>query len=283
MRRVTARGFEVFEQAVVQASAPNPLARAGPMIAVVSGSGGCGKTFLAANLAHHLHDPSTRRTCIIDLDLQFGEVASVLRLQPRHTLADLVAACEAGDDPADILEAYTEVTSTGIHVLAGPTRLEAGDGIKATDIAAVLDAALKRFDYVIVDTPARLTEGAHVALERADQIFALATLDNPSIRNLHILLSVLDRFEVPSDRIRLVLNKVEPGVGIEVAQVRRHFPQGFSIVIPYGREVTRSVNHGAPVLAVEPGARVSKTLAGALARELPVCGVARTWRWGRRL
>jgi MinD-like ATPase involved in chromosome partitioning or flagellar assembly len=74
---------------------------------------------------------------------------------------------------------------------------------------------------------------------------------------------------VPDERVHLLLNKVERDVGIEVGEVQRYFPQGFAMVIPYGREVNRSLNLGQPVLADAPRCAVSKALAGGLAQLAP--------------
>jgi len=73
---------------------------------------------------------------------------------------------------------------------------------------------------------------------------------------------------VPTERVKLLLNKVEPDVGIDVAGVSQYFPQGFSMVIPYGREVNRSLNMGQPVLVYAPRGEVSKALAAGLGRTL---------------
>ncbi|HVF14679.1 MAG TPA: hypothetical protein VM942_08775, partial [Acidimicrobiales bacterium] len=83
------------------------------------------------------------------------------------------------------------------------------------------------------------------------------------------LLTTMAQLQVPADRVQLVLNKVEPDVGMDVAQVTRHFPQGFEIVVPYGREANRSLNAGMPVLAFAPHSDVSKALGAGLASVLP--------------
>lgn len=239
--------------------------KAGPgtVIAVVSASGGSGKTFLATNLAYHLVS-SHKRTCLIDLDLQFGELSTALRLKPRHTIYDLVAN---EPDEADLtvrLEEYLERHESGIRVLAAPDDPEHADTIEAFHIAAVIEAARSTYDYVVIDTPTALSEGVLVALEHADQIFCLATLDLPSVRNLGVMMTTLKKLKVPVERVSLLLNKVEPDVGIDVARVEQYFPQGFSMIIPYGREVNRSLNMGQPVLAYAPRGEVSKALASGL-------------------
>jgi pilus assembly protein CpaE len=236
----------------------------GTVIAVVSASGGSGKTFLATNLAYHLQSESQRQTCLVDLDLQFGELSTALRLKPRLTIHDLLAHEGDGEDFAARLEEHVERHESGIRVLAAPDDPEQADGIDAYQVANVIDAARSKFEFVVIDTPTALSEAVLVALEQADQIFVLATLDLPSVRNLGIMLTTLKKLKVPSDRVSLLLNKVEPDVGIDVARVEQYFPQGFSMVIPYGREVNRSLNMGQPVLAYAPRGEVSKALAAGL-------------------
>jgi len=232
----------------------------GLMIAVVSASGGSGKTFLATNLAYYLQSESKKQVCLIDLDLQFGELSTALRLRPRATIHDLIAHDGNDAELGQRLDEYLEVHESGFHVLAAPEDPAQADAVEAGDVARVLNVARGRFDYTVVDTPTALSEAVLVALEQADQIFVLATLDLPSVRNLGVMLSTLKKLKVPTERISLLLNKVEPDVGIDVERVEQYFPQGFSMVIPYGREVNRSLNMGQPVLAYAPRGEVSKAL-----------------------
>lgn len=243
----------------------------GTVFAVVSATGGCGKTFLATNLAYHLQRQPEKRTCLIDLDLQFGELATALRLRPKHTIHDLLNA-EGDDDLARRLEAHLEPHESGIRLLAAPEEPAQADAIDAADVSRIIEAARSCYDHVIVDTPAALGESVLVAVEQADQIFALATLDLPSVRNLGVMLTTLKKLNVPPERIKLLLNKVEPDVGIDVERVEQYFPQGFSMVVPYGREVNRSLNMGQPVLAYAPRGEVSKSLVAGLERALVAAG-----------
>ncbi len=236
----------------------------GIVVAVVSASGGSGKTFLATNLAFHLQSQAKKQVCLVDLDLQFGELSTALRLRPRATIHDLISHEGGETDLGARFDDYLEAHESGFKVLSAPEDPAQADGIEAGDVARVLEAARSRFDYVIVDTPTALSEAVLVALEQADQIFVLATLDLPSVRNLGVMLATLKKLKVPSERIRLLLNKVEPDVGIDVERVEQYFPQGFSMVIPYGREVNRSLNMGQPVLAYAPRGDVSKVLASGL-------------------
>ncbi|HSH22878.1 MAG TPA: AAA family ATPase, partial [Acidimicrobiales bacterium] len=98
-----------------QAKAP------GQVFTVASATGGCGKTFMATNLAYFLARHSGKRVCVVDLDLQFGEVSTALRLKPRYTIYD--ALQREDNDDADLAEHFEEYLvghQTGIHVLAAP-------------------------------------------------------------------------------------------------------------------------------------------------------------------
>jgi len=278
------QALEVRWGALGEADGDGPgQGKVGEVIAVVSATGGCGKTFLATNIAYHLHARHHQKVCLIDLDLQFGELSTALRIKPTLTIVDLLAH-EDGKDLATRVQEHMQIHRTGIPVLAAPDRPVEADGIDAADIGRVIDAARRRFDYVIVDTPPSLSDAVLVTLEYADRVFALATLDLPSVRNLGLLLDTMQQLKVPSDRVQLVLNKVESDVGMDVAQVTRYFPQGFEIVIPYGKDVNRALNMGMPVLAHAPGSPVSKTLGVGLDRLLPVAGEAAAphRRLGRR-
>ncbi|HEY4377808.1 MAG TPA: AAA family ATPase, partial [Acidimicrobiales bacterium] len=247
-----------------------PAVALAKVVTIASASGGCGKTFLAANMAWYLATHTGRRACIIDLDLQFGEVSSSLRLRPRYTIAELIDH-EAGADTdlAPFIEEFTEVHDTGIHVLAAPRDPAGADAIGPADVGRVIDAARRRFDYVVIDTPPALADTVVVAFNRSDELYVMATLDVPSVRNMRVFLGTLERLQIPKDDIRLLLNKAERDSGVDVRQVLKLFPQGFDATLPYAREVSRSLNMGKPVMAASPTAEISRLMGGGLRRLLP--------------
>ena len=250
----------------VPTEAPLP----GRVITIASASGGCGKTFLATNLAWFLTHHGGRKVCIVDLDLQFGEVTASLRLRPRYTVTDLIQQSEEEDGQmeAHVVE-FCELHDTGIYVLAAPRDPTEAISIRPEDIGRVIDAARAHFDDVIVDTPPALADSVVVAFNRSDELFVMATLDVPSIRNMQVFLGTLERLQVPTDGVRLILNKAESNAGMEVHQVLKLFPQGFDATLPYAREVQRSINVGRPVLLTDPATPISHQLGESLRRLLP--------------
>jgi pilus assembly protein CpaE len=249
------------EPAAVEAQPHRP----GTVYTIASATGGCGKTFYATNLAWFLHKWTGKRVCIVDLDLQFGEVSTALRLRPKYTIFDALQREDA--DEADLqshIEEYTVVHDTGVHVLAAPREPSEADRISPPDVTRILEAVRNRFDYVLVDTPPALAETVLAAFDLSDLLYVMATLDLPSVRNMSVFLSTLDRLRIDTANLRLVLNKAEDDVGIDIDQVTKLFPQGFESILPYAKEVSRSINLGMPVMAASPDAEISRLMAGGM-------------------
>ena len=265
------------EPAIVEAvAAPEPAAdeprpnRPGIVYTISSATGGCGKTFYATNLAWFLHKWMGKSVCIVDLDLQFGEVSTALRLRPKYTIFDALQREDA--DESDLqahIEEYMVVHDTGVHVLAAPRDPSEADRITPPDVTRILEAVRNRFDYVLVDTPPALAETVLAAFDLSDLLYVMATLDLPSVRNMSVFLSTLDRLRIDTTNIRLVLNKAEDDVGIDIDQVTKLFPQGFESILPYAKEVSRSINLGMPVMAASPDAEISRLMAGGMKLVLP--------------
>ena len=258
--------------AVVEAEAAQEpgVRRPGIVYTIASATGGCGKTFYATNLAWFLHKWLGKSVCIVDLDLQFGEVSTALRLRPKYTIFDALQREDAdeSDLQAHIME-YMVVHDTGVHVLAAPREPSEADRITPPDVTRILEAVRNNFDYVLVDTPPALAETVLAAFDLSDLLYVMATLDLPSVRNMSVFLSTLERLRIDTGNLRLVLNKAEDDVGIDIDQVTKLFPQGFESILPYAKEVSRSINLGMPVMAASPDAEISRLMAGGMKNVLP--------------
>jgi len=256
--------------APVPTALPDAPGGPGTVYTIASATGGCGKTFYATNLAYFLTHYTQKRVCIVDLDLQFGEVSTALRLRPKYTIFDALQREDTDEaDLRDHIEEYCVQHETGVSVLAAPREPSEADRISPPDVTRILEAVRQRFDFVIVDTPPALAETVLVAFDMSDMLYVMATLDLPSVRNMSVFLSTLDRLKVPTENIRLILNKAETDVGIDIEQVTKLFPQGFESVLPYAKEVSRSINLGMPVMAASPTSEISSLMAGGMKLVLP--------------
>jgi pilus assembly protein CpaE len=216
---------------------------------VASSSGGCGKTFYATNLACFLAAQTGQRVCLVDLDLQFGEVSTALHLRPRFTISDLLSREPVDEDDLDEhIEEYLFEHELGFSVLAAPFSPAEADMIAPKDVYKVMGALRKRFDFVVVDTPAQLSEVVLAAFDHSTKVLCMVTLDLPSIRNMRVFLTTLEKLRINSESIQVVLNKVEEDVGINIADVQELLSNKIVSILPYSKDVSRSINKGKPAL-----------------------------------
>jgi len=229
---------------------------------VASSSGGCGKTFYATNLACYLAAQTGQRVCLVDLDLQFGEVSTALHLRPRFTISDLLSREPIDEEDLDEhVEEYLQEHDLGFSVLAAPFSPAEADMIAPKDVYKVMGALRKRFDYIVVDTPAQLSEVVLAAFDHSTKVLCMVTLDLPSIRNMRVFLSTLEKLRINSDSVGVVLNKVEDDVGINISDVQEVLENKIVSVLPYSREVSRSINKGRPALVSAANSDIGKKLA----------------------
>lgn len=271
LRRALERAVKLAGTGVTASAAARAAdGPSGATLTVTSATGGCGKTFFATNTAYELATHSGQRVALVDLDLQFGEVSTALRLRPDHTISDLLARRdEVGEDEAAAeIRRFATHHSSGIEVLAAPEDPTEADAITSPDVAWVIQAARRAYSYVVIDTPPALTEEVLAAFDLSDGLVVMATLDLPSVKNLGVFLATLDRLKVPAEGISLLLNKAETDVGLSPAEVQKLFDRDFAGVLPYSKEVSRSVNAGRPVLESARNAEVSRALAGSIRRIL---------------
>ena len=255
---------------------PAPQPARASVYSVTSPTGGCGKTFFATNLAAYLAGATGGSVLLVDLDLQFGEVSLALGLRPQRTISELINE----DNVAEALGEYLVEHSSGYKVLSAPADPFAAELVGPREATQVLEIARTQFDYIVVDTPPSLNEVVLAAFDQSRYLVVMATLDVPSLRNLRVFLDTLERLKLPAEDVFCVLNKAEPNNGIDLQELLRVYPGGFAAVLPYAKEVSRSLNVGQPVLMVDARAEISVKLLEAGAKLVPAVEVTNP-QWGR--
>jgi pilus assembly protein CpaE len=143
----------------------------------------------------------------------------------------------------------------------------------------VMGALRRHFDYIVVDTPAQLSEIVLAAFDHSTRVLCMVTLDLPSIRNMRVFLTTLEKLRISSDSIAVVLNKVEEDIGIDLEDVQEVLDNKIVSTLPYSREVMRSINKGKPAIVSAVNSDISKKLAGGMRQFLsgevtPVLGTS---------
>jgi pilus assembly protein CpaE len=256
-------------------------AHRGRVITVFSPKGGTGKTVVSTNLAATLAKREGKRTLLLDLDLQFGDAAIALGLEPEKTIYDLVVA--PGELDSEKLAGYVTKHQCGLDVLAAPLRPEDAELVIESKVIALLEVARSSYDAIVVDTSPFFHGPMLATLDRTDELLVLCGLDVPTLKNVRLALQTLELLSFPTSRIRYVMNRVNANVGLKTREVEAALKVKVSYELPMDRQVQVCVNRGEPVTLAEPRNDFSKAVAS-LAKDIaPRAPSAVTGRQQRRL
>src|SRR6185437_13628901 len=139
------------------------------------------------------------------LDLQFGDVAVMLRLQPPHTIAEIPA--DKRIDGEVVRSLLIEHEASRVWVLAAPTEPSSAEHIDARSVRRLLEVLRGLVDHVVVDTPPMLSDAILQLLDEADDIAFVVGMDVPSVKNARIGLHALEVVGISPERVLLVLNR----------------------------------------------------------------------------
>jgi pilus assembly protein CpaE len=245
-----------LQKAVARKSTPSENGTdLGAMICVLGPKGGIGKTVTCCNLGISLLELG-KRVVLVDLDLQFGDLALSLDLTPQGTVHDLATA--GGSLDAGKIESYLATHSTGLRVLMAPTRPDQASAIKIEllrDIFAVLRGT---YDYVIIDTPPGFTPEVIASIDASSHICMVGMLDALSLKNTKLGLETLELMGYDMQHVRLVLNRADSSVGITHNDVLSILGRPPDVLVPSHRDITRSVNEGIPIVLSRKRTEASK-------------------------
>ena len=236
------------------------------VIAVFSPKGGAGRTTIAANLALAIQRETKARVCLVDANLQFGDVGVLLNLNPKNR--SMLDAVEGGEPDADIINSVVIEHSTGIRVLLAPPAPEGADLVSPAYLRKMVDHLRTSHDYVIVDLPAALTDHSLAVMDAADQIVVLSALEITTIKNVRLFLEVADQLEYDRSKIRLVINRSDTAQGIRIGDVEASIRRSIDgTIVSDGRLAVLAVNRGVPFVVSHPDSALSRDIAK-LARTL---------------
>jgi Flp pilus assembly protein, ATPase CpaE len=231
----------------------------GQIIAVFSPKGGTGTSSIACNLAVAMRLLTGKKVALVDGNLTFGDVGVIMNLVSSKTIADLVNRISELD--RDLLNDVMATHATQVKVLLAPPNPQTGELVTSDHLRTILETMKKEFEYVIVDTQASFQDRALAALDLADRIVALMTLEIPCIKNIKLFLEVAELLEYPKEKTVLVLNKADNRLGMRVENVEANIQHKVALQIANaGHEMTLAVNQGVPLVIAKRDLPTSKDI-----------------------
>ena len=232
--------------------------RQGRVVTVFSPKGGIGKTVMATNLAAMLAKEEGRKTLLVDLDLQFGDTAILLGIQPEQTLHDLVSA--PGELDPEKLSGYATRHECGLDVLPAPLRPQEADLVSDAKLAQLIEVARTSYDEIVVDSAPFLHGPILTALDQTTDLLVICSPEVPAIKDVNLSLGTLSLLAFPEEKVRLVINHAHQNGGLKRSEVEDALGVKVTVEVPNDRVVSQAVNRGTPAVLLDPKAGFTRAV-----------------------
>jgi pilus assembly protein CpaE len=236
-----------------------PLAvRQGKVISVLGASGGCGASTIAINLATaYCH--GEQRCALLDLNLENGELAALMRLQPSYTIADFCQNVARMDGA--MFERCLVFDKTGPALLSPPQRYQDIGKVTVRGVRKAISMARSKFPYVVVDVGRTYRGEQAQALFQSEVVVLLARLDIPSVRQAGRVLSYCDDLGIARERIRLVLNRLAGKAELRERDVEATLKMPVALSISEeSRNLSKALQRGVPLIIDRPRSGMARGL-----------------------
>jgi pilus assembly protein CpaE len=231
--------------------------REGQIISFFSTKGGVGKTTIATNLAVQLASSGKWKVLLVDLNLQMGDVAVFLNLIPKRTIADLT---QSGPLQYSEIQSYFLTHSSGLQVLAAPTRPEYAELVTSEHVEEILSEVKNHFDFIICDNVSRFDDVSLVSLDLATQIWLVVAMDVPTLKNAKLSLEVIEGLHHIS-KVHVILNRSSKEMGMNPEDVEKSLNFKISFEIPSdGRSLVAALNRGVPFVISNPQSNATESI-----------------------
>jgi pilus assembly protein CpaE len=206
-------------QVAVPAPVERPLPqKRGKLLVFFGCRGGAGATMLSVNVASSLARAGAS-VCVVDLDLQLGDVFVALDLEPNTSIAGLAREMDALDAAA--LRRRLVRHDSGVYALSQTGRLDDVDPELVERLPALLTFLLGHFDYVVADGVRDFGDCALPVLDMADRIALVLTQDVQAIRRAARVTQLFRKLGYPEQKVQMVVNRHSSKAPVEESEIER--------------------------------------------------------------
>jgi len=215
------------------------------IITFFSSKGGVGKSVLALNTAVALSKIQNKKTLLIDLDLQFGDISMLVNQYAQKNILDVI---ENGQlDSYENIKPYLYGFNENLHMLFAPTKPEAAEYIGKDSIEKIMKLLLKQYDVIIIDTGINFNDSTLYILDLSEIVLFVATMEIVALKNTKLGLRVMQSLGYDKNKVKLIINNFTTKYGISKSEAEGAFKDGIFALIPEEQStVSISVNKGQP-------------------------------------
>lgn len=240
--------------------------RNGVIYPVYGVAGGVGATVFAVNLAWELTHEARKtdlRICLLDLDFQYGSVATYLDLPRSAAVYELLSAIDRAD--AGALSGAMEEYGRRLSVLTAPADALPVDFLSSEAMTKLLTIAKDNYDIVVIDMPSALTSWTEVAINMSHRFWTVMEIDMRSAQNMLRFLRTVQADELPVEKLDYIVNRVpgfsDLGARGRVKKMAETLGIEYGILMPDGgKAVTQACDHGSPLAEFAGGNALRKEI-----------------------
>ena len=251
----------------------------GEIFTIFGAKGGTGKSTLAVNLAAAVALGGEESVLVLDLDTRFGDIAIMMGVSARHTVADL--AVRVDELTPDTFRQALARHESGAMVLAAPRHPSEWANVTSEHIRQLVQMGASLFDYVILDTPGTFNDVVATGIAVADRVVAVTSLDMTSVRETAYMLDRLEADGMSKGHILLALNDVNDVDAFRTPNIAKLVHQPVFWSVPYDATIMRATQLGRPIVMMKPDSPSGMSLLGfanrIAGRDVPVVKRRRRW------
>jgi pilus assembly protein CpaE len=233
-------------------------ATAGTIVTVFGAKGGIGKTTISTNLATTLAKMTGANVCLLDMDTRFGDVAIMMDVAVEASIADVARRIDEID--RDKIRDYLVKHHSGVSILPAPLHPTEWRNMTPQHIEKIVELLAQTHDYVVIDTPGTFNELIAAALELANLILLITSMDIASIKDTALALEMLRAAAISEDKVKLTINHSTAANSLREDDVSRVLEYEVFWRIPHDLSVSSSTQLGQPIVIAKPYARVSRSI-----------------------
>lgn len=214
-----------------------------------STKGGVGKSILALNAAVISSCHLQKKTLLIDMDLQFGDISILVNKHNEKNISNLIedAKFDSYENTLPYLYKYDEK----LDILFAPLKPDAAEYIGKDIIEKLINIYKCKYERIIIDTGVNFSDITLYILDISSRIYFISNMDIVSLKNAKLGLNVMQSLGYDKNKVKLIINKSTMDYGINRKDVLEVFKENDFYMIPEDHKtVNISVNSGEPFCKV---------------------------------
>ncbi len=237
--------YDKYSESIQKQTSSREKSYNAKIISFFSSKGGVGKSVLASNIAIVISKEKSKRTLLVDMDLQFGDISMLLNQYNHKTILDILEDKQL--DNYENVKPYIYSYNESLDVVFAPKRPEAAESIEKDSIEKLIEIFRNHYEVIIIDNGINFNDSTLHVLDLSEKILFVSTMEIVALKNTKLGFSVMQSLGYDKNKVKLIINRFNTSYGISKSEVEGAFKDSILAMIPEDEKIVcNSVNKGEP-------------------------------------